>query len=112
MPRGYYYKFKNKVRLYRRKWLNPVSYVHNHSSQGGSITCGVSSKKGASWGSQFLRIGDCSRYVELDVDCDSPQERDKTVVKVNVLIRTLQEFRAAIQKLEYEKVQHKKEKDE
>jgi hypothetical protein len=83
------------VAFRRRFFLNPESA--GHSSH---ILAEVeSSHKGKYlWGSNFIRIADCRRSIELEFDLGNPASRKQSIDKLDLLIRVLGQFREALQK--------------
>lgn len=98
------YQFANTVSFTARKWLNRLTYV---GGRGGWLYTRLSVQKGKrGWtGDVSLRIGDCGDSVSLDVDAETPKERDAAIRKCDILIREVTKLRTALGKIKYREVQ-------
>ncbi len=81
------------VSFRKRSFLNPVStdqpsYIHAvvESSRDGEHP----------WGTNMLTIADCRRVVQLEFFLGSRRERRASLAKIDLLIRILTSFRAAL----------------
>lgn len=94
------YEFANSISFTTRKWLNRIAY---HGGRGGWLFARVQVKRGKPcWnGDTSLRIGDCGQDVSLDIEAESPRERDAAVRKCDTLIREITRVRTALGKIEY-----------
>lgn len=74
-------------RYYTRRWLNHPGY------HAGAYVLALVDGPG---GSGSLTIADCNRLIRLDFDTYSPGARKNTLCKIDVLIKTLIDMRAAL----------------
>ncbi len=73
-----------KDKLYIKKWLNPDSTAY--------IYARVPADR--SWAT--LKLGDCSRIVDFDIEYDDAQEKRKTLKKLDIMLDTIQKLRDEI----------------
>jgi len=79
----------------KRAFLNPASthltsYIHAHVQTG---TDGPDK-----WGDNRVLIADCKKVVELDFFLGSKRDRRTSLAKIDLLIKLLTQFRAALAK--------------
>lgn len=86
---------KNPFSLRKRVFLNPVStgttsfiFAEVESSRGGEYK----------WGHYMLTFADCRRRIQLEFFIGTLRARRESLRKIDLLIKRLEEFRAALQK--------------
>ena len=86
---------KNPFRLRKRVFLNPAS-----SGTTSFIFSEVESSRGGEykWGHYMLTLADCRRRIQLEFFIGTLRARRESLRKINLLIKRLEEFRAALQK--------------
>lgn len=84
-----------KFSLRKRLFLNPVSsgttsflFAEVESSRGGEYK----------WGHYMLTLADCRRRIQLEFFIGTLRARRESLRKIDLLIKRLEEFRAALQK--------------
>ena len=84
-----------KFSLRKRVFLNPVSsgttsflFAEVESSRGGEYK----------WGHYMLTIADCRHRIQLEFFIGTLRARRESLRKIDLLIKRLEEFRAALQK--------------
>lgn len=91
---------KKRVKLYKRKWLNPKD-----SSDSGMVSYKVHHDEGSSWISAELGLWDCNRKITLDFDCGNYEQAKNRAIKLDILIESLQEMKVQLGKcLSYDDV--------
>lgn len=94
------WRISNTVKFAIRRWLNPMPYLRGGTA-GGLVVARVVAKKHMRWGNCFLMIRDCNNEISLDVDVDTPDERVRTIKKLDKLIVSLVEFQDAVRAVEH-----------
>ena len=96
---------KKTIRHIVRRWLNPLTYVdQQYGSQGGFIAIQLRAKGQTHYGVHSnLRISDCTRSIDLDIDASDPQERDRSVRKLTILVDEITVLRDKLASMEFEK---------
>jgi hypothetical protein len=86
---------KNPFSLRKRVFLNRVStgttsfiFAEVESSRGGEYK----------WGHYMLTLADCRRRIQLEFFIGTLRARRESLRKIDLLIKRLEEFRAALQK--------------
>ena len=79
----------------KRAFLNPASthltsYIHAHIQTGDDGP--------DKWGDNRVIIGDCNRIVQLEFFLGTKRERRISLAKIDLLIKILTQFRAALAK--------------
>lgn len=96
----------------KRLFLNSISTGHTSH-----ILAEVESTRNGEykWGHNMLTLADCRRRVELEFFLGTKQARKRSLTKIKLLLKTLQEFQDALQAesdliTRYEQPKHKKAK--
>lgn len=86
---------KNPFSLRKRVFLNPASsgttsyvFAEVESSRGGQYK----------WGHYMLTLADCRRRIQIEFFIGTLRARRESLRKIDLLIKRLEEFRAALQK--------------
>ena len=104
MARRKYWYPKKTVNHLVRRWLNPMQYVRGYGSQGGFIVTQLKVRRGQQYGSSVhLRIADCNRSIDLDLEADNPQDRNRAVRKLSILIDEIRVLRHKLEAMEFER---------
>ena len=96
------YQFANNVSAASRKWLNPLKYPDGAVHGPGSIIWQVLAERGDTWEDVSLTISDCNRSIQLDLPAQTPQEKQQSLKKLDLMIDELSQMREALHRIEHE----------
>jgi hypothetical protein len=81
-----------------------MHYVRTYHSQGGFIMTRLGARANRAYDmGASLRIADCTRSVDIELDIESPAARARSVKKLSILVDEISNLKAALERLEYVK---------